>query len=101
MLEELDSFEVVNRDEYAGQKVLATHFVDTEGTSRFVAKEFNTGATDEFYAKATTMTTNKLIDIIATKRCHARLVMDISRAFLHLEEKETVLVEPPKMWKEK
>ena len=43
-----DSYEAVDRQAYAGHKILKTRFVDTDEKSRFVAKEYNTGATDEF-----------------------------------------------------
>ena len=99
-LEKFDSFEGVPRDEYNNHKILGTRFVDTDEKSRFVAKEFDTGPTDQFYAQATTMTTNRLVDVLATKRGHGRLIMDIHRAFLHLVEDELVLVEPPDIWKQ-
>ena len=42
--------------------ILKTRFVDTDEKSRFVAKEYNTGAADEFYAQATAMSTGRLVD---------------------------------------
>ena len=51
----------VDRKAYAGYKILKTRFVDTDEKSRFVAKEYNTGATDEFFAQATN-STGRLVD---------------------------------------
>ena len=79
---------------------MKTRFVDTDEKSRFVAKEYNTGATDEFFAQATTMTTGRMVDALACKRRHSRMILDVHRAFLHLIEDETVLVEPPLEWQE-
>ena len=76
----------VRREDYPNAKFLRTRFVDTEGKSRFVAKEFNTGATDEFFAQASTMSTGRLVDVLASHRRHSRLVLDVHRAFLHLVE---------------
>ena len=84
------AYEAVDRKDYAGHKILKTRFVDTEEKSRFVAKEYNTGATDEFFAQATTMTTGRLVDAMACKHRHSRMILDVHRAFLHLPEDETV-----------
>ena len=74
--------------------------MDTAGKARFVATEFKTRSTEEYNAHATTVATNCLIDVVATRRKHSRLATDISRAVHRLEEDELVLVDPPKMWKE-
>ena len=60
-----DAYEAVDQQACAGHKILKTRFVDTDEKSRFVAKEYNTGATDEFYAQATTMSTGRLVDALA------------------------------------
>ena len=73
-LEKFEAFEVVPRGSFPNAVVLKTRFVDTSEKSRFVAKEFNTFSTDDFYAQASTVLTSKLIDVIAAARCHARLV---------------------------
>ena len=46
------------------------------------------------------MATNRLIDVVATRRMHSLLRMDIHRAFLHLQQDELVLVDPPRIWKD-
>ena len=94
------AYEPVDRRAYAGHKILKTRFVDTDEKSRFVAKEYNTGATDEFFAQATMMSTGRLVDALACKRWHSRMILDVHWAFLHLTEEETVLVEPPLEWQE-
>ena len=72
-----------------------TRFVDTAGKSRFVAKEFLSRTTDEYNAQETTMATNRVIDMVVTRRRHARMIMDVHRDFRHLEEDWLVLVDPP------
>ena len=88
----LKAYVPVDRKAYAGYKILKTRFVDTDEKSRFVAKEYNTGATDEFFAQATTMSTGRLVGALACKHRHSRMILDVHRAFLHLTEEETVLV---------
>ncbi len=89
------AYELVGRKAYAGRKILKTRFVDTEDKSRFVAKQYNnTGATNEFFARATTMTTGRLVDALACQHRHSRMTLDVCRAFLCSIEDETVLVEP-------
>ena len=80
--------------------MLPIRSVDTAGKSRFAAKESKTSSTDEYYAKAETIATNRLIDVVATRRMHSQLRMDIHRAFLHLQQDELVLVDPPRIWKD-
>ena len=36
---------------------------------------------DEYYAQATTMATSRVIDVVASRRRHARMIMDVHRAF--------------------
>ena len=96
LMGKFSAYAPVRREDYPNAKFLRTRFVDTEGKSRFVAKEFNTGATDEFFAQAS----GRLVDVLASHRRHSRLVLDVHRAFLHLVEDEIVLVDPPALWKE-
>ena len=46
------------------------------------------------------MATNRLIDVVATRRKHLLYGVDIHRAFLHLEQDELVLVDPPRTRKD-
>ena len=92
--------EPVDASAFEGVKVLPTRSVDTVGKSPFVAKESKTLSTDENYAQTTTMATNRLIDVVATRRKHLLLGMDSHRAFLHLEQDELVSVVPPRIWKD-
>ena len=78
--------------------MLPTRSVDTGGKSRFVAMESKTWSTDENYAQAKTMATNRLIDVVATTRKHLLLGMDSHRALLHLKQDELVSVVPPRIW---
>ena len=78
--------------------MLPARSVDTVGKSRFVAMESKTWSTDENYAQAKTMATNRLIDVVATRRKHLLLGMDSHRAFLHLEQDELVSVVPLRIW---
>lgn len=100
VLEKFKAFKPVPAETAVGKKVLPTRFVDTVEKSRFVAKEFNTYVTDDYYAQATTVTTNKLIDLLAARRRYARLILDVHRAFLHLVEDEEIYVVPPVEWQE-
>jgi len=81
--------------------VITTRFVDTVSKSRSVAREYNAGPTDEYFAQAIAMRTNQLIDLLATRRGHARVVMDAARAVLHIPKDEEVYVEPPELWKDR
>ncbi len=74
--------------------------MDAEDKSRLVAKEYNTGDTDEFFAQATTMPKCRLVDALAYQRRHSRMTLDVRRAVLHLIEGQTVLVELPDELKE-
>ena len=44
------------------------------------------------------MATSRVIDDVATRRRHARLIMDVHRAFFHHVEDKQVLVDPPQIW---
>ena len=79
--------------------MLPPRFVDSEEKAQLVSKESKTWSTDEYYSQGTTMATNRLIDVVATRQKHSSLVMDMSRAILHLVEDDLVLVDLPKMWK--
>ncbi len=94
------AYEMVDRKDFEGRKVLKTWFVDAENKSRFVVKDFNSGAMDEPSAKATTMSAGCLVDIPVTQRRHSRLTLGIRRGVLHVIEDEVVLVEPPSEWTE-
>ena len=83
-LKKFDASEAVDASAFEGGKVLPTRSVDTVGKSRFVAKEPKTWSTDENYAQAMTMATNRLIDVVATRRKHLLLGIDSHRALLHL-----------------
>ena len=74
--------------------MLPTRFVDTAGKARFVANEFETWSTDEYDAQATTMATHRLIDVVARRRKHSWVAVDIHRAFLYFEMGELLLVDP-------
>ena len=77
---------------------MSTRFVDTEEKSRFVSREFRDGEiTDDHFAPGTTSPTQRLVDYLAAKRGHAKLIADFSRAFLHVEEDELIYV---KLWLE-
>jgi hypothetical protein len=100
-LEEFESFEVVPIDEadLVEGKFLTTRWVDTEEKSRFVSREFKDGdLTDDHFAPGTTSPTHRLVDFMAAKRGHAKLIADFSRAFLHVVEDELIYVKPPEIW---
>ena len=90
-LKRFDAFELVDASSFEGVKVLSTGSVEKAGKALSVAKHFEAWSTDEYFAQATTMATHRLIDVVAMRRKHSRLVMDIRRASLHLEEEELVL----------
>ena len=71
---------VASNELWLESKVLPNHFVETAGMSRVVAEEFKTWTTDEHCAQDTTMATSWVIDVVATRRKHARLIMDTHRA---------------------
>ena len=62
-LRKFEAFQLVNASDDLGVKVLPTRFVDASGKSRFVATEFKTRTTDEYFAQATTMATSRVIDV--------------------------------------
>ena len=64
VMNKFEAYRPVKHEDYPGVKVMPSGFVDTDEKSRFVAKEYNTGATGEFFAQSTTMVTGRLIDVM-------------------------------------
>ena len=69
----------------------------TEGNvrARYVAREFNNDNSCEFFAATTGGSTSRVIDTYAVEEGLVRFTFDASNAFLHVVERDFVVVKPP------
>ena len=109
-LEQFRAFKPVPRPN--DQKVIATRWVyrfkrDKQGKwfgrARFVAKDFASWVTSEFFAPTTGVSTARVLDIIGAKLGMKHFGIDASNAFLHVpvDSSLCLFVEAPEEWQTK
>ncbi len=98
-LTDFEVFETIDRKDIPdGIKVLNTGWVDKHEKSRFVAKEYNTGARDDVFAYSSDASLSRVVELHAAKKGYATTVFDVGCAFIHASEEEFVCAKPPDEW---
>lgn len=69
---------------------------------RWCVREFKFASRrDDLFTPASTASTERVIDIVATKRRLKRVIVDCKNAYLHADEDEKVFAKPPRVWLER
>jgi len=107
-LEDYGSFEILPAETALKQmklhhgKVISTRWVlQMLGDlikARFVAREFASWETVDFFAPTSSPATSRVLDVKCLVENICAFTFDARRAFLHVPEKEYILVHPPAEW---
>ena len=101
--EEFGVFESIAREDCVDDKVLGTTWVERlkngQCRSRLCVQDFATTKSDEYFVPTLAEESTRILEAYAVRRgCRVRWA-DVGVAFLHAEELEMVIVNPPAEWR--
>ena len=103
-MDDFEAYRVIPKSDRGSAKHITTKWeiVMRHGTvkARFVCREFNSYQSFDFFAAATSALAGRFIDAWILTMALCGFILDASSAFLHVPEKEHIVVDPPQEWLE-